>query len=157
MRRAPPQRRARHPLTAAEEHAHLVAGSRLFNRRAFYETHEEWEEVWRRASGPRRDLLHGLIQVSVGYEHLKRGNAHGTQSLLRQGARRLRHQGRRAGVSEIRRRALADAARVEAEPSLKLRDIDPPKVMLLIDGFGARTPAGAIVIRVPPGDVRLGG
>jgi predicted metal-dependent hydrolase len=141
-------------LTAEQEHAYLVAGSRLFNRREYYAGHDEWEEVWRRARGPRRRLLHGLIQVAVGYEHCKRGNLRGMRSLLRQGAAKLARFTRRPGVREIRERALADAERAEREPGLTLRKVGPPKVMLVLEGSSARGPADALHIGVPRDVVR---
>jgi predicted metal-dependent hydrolase len=125
-----------------------VAGSRLFNRREFYAGHDEWEEVWRRASGPRRELLHGLIQVAVGYEHCKRGNLRGMASLLRSGARRLGRFTRRPGVREIRQRALNDAARAESEPGLTVSGVGPPKLLLVLEGRDARGPQDAIRIRI---------
>lgn len=124
-----------------------MAGSRLFNKRDFYAGHDEWEEVWRRASGARRRLLHGLIQVAVGYEHAKRGNPKGMASLLGQGAAKLRHFTRRPGVRELRERALrdAEAARAGTDPGR----IPPPKLMLVLEGLDARAPAAAIRVSVP--------
>src|SRR5439155_8695233 len=57
-----PQPRGRQPLTPDEENHFLVKGSKLFNAHGYYNGHDEWEEVWRRATGPKRRLLHGLIQ-----------------------------------------------------------------------------------------------
>jgi hypothetical protein len=128
-----------------------VAGSRLFNNRLFFETHEEWEESWRRAVGSRRELLRGLIQVAVGYEHLKRRNAVGARSLLRQGVRRLRPHVRRAGVRELVRRAESDISRIETDPGITVAAIAPPKVVLNLRGFDAGGPAGAIRIEIPRG------
>lgn len=155
-----PEPRPRHPLTPDEEHAYLVAGSRLFNERNYYDGHDEWEEVWRRATGDRRRLLHGLIQVAVGYEHLKRENPHGMRSLLRQGADKLHEFTDRAGIPAIRDRALADAEVASREiddasrggraPVLSLEGVDPPTVMVAIEGHGADAPTGAIRIPVPP-------
>lgn len=138
--------RARHPLTVAEEHQYLLAGSRLFNAGSFFETHEEWEEVWRRASGPRRELLRGLIQISVGYEHLKRGNITGAISLLSQGVRRLRYHTPKAGVRDLRLKARHDAA------SLARHDLDvtAPKVWVCIASQDRKPPADAIVVDIPP-------
>lgn len=45
-----------------------------FNRGLFFECHEILEDVWRDVRGPSRDFLQGLIQVSVGFHHLDRGN-----------------------------------------------------------------------------------
>jgi len=134
-------------LSAEEENHYLVVGSQLFNRREFYRGHDEWEEVWRRAKGPRRRLLHGLIQVAVGYEHQKRGNPKGMRSLLRQGAAKLGHFTRRAGVREIRERALRDG--VLAAEGERWRRVAPPKVIVTIEGFEARGPGHAIRIAVP--------
>ncbi len=125
-----------------------MLGSRLFNKREFYRGHDEWEEVWRRAAGPRRRLLHGLIQVAVGYEHQKRGNPRGMRSLLRQGAAKLGRFTRRQGVREIRERALRDAG-IAGAGGTSWRRIAPPKVMVTIKGFDARGPASAIRIAVP--------
>jgi hypothetical protein len=98
--------------------------------------------VWRRATGARRRLLHGLIQVAVGYEHNKRGNPRGRRSLLRQGAAKLRYFVRRPGVREIRQRALDDAEREGP--------VTPPKVLVALEGLPARRPARAIEVRIPP-------
>lgn len=117
----------------------------------FYDTHEEWEEVWRRATGARREILRGLIQVSVGYEHLKRGNSVGARSLLRQGVRRLRPHTRSRGVRELVERARHDAGRLDGDPSLGLRAIRPPKLMLRLRGFETSAPSGAIEIEIPRG------
>lgn len=126
-----------------------MAGSRLFNRHEYYDGHDEWEEVWRRTSGPRKRLLHGLIQLAVGYEHLKRGNLKGMRSLLTQGADKLRYFTRRPGVRELRERAVRDAERAAGEPDLTLRGVDPPKLMLTLEGFDARGPQGAVRIEIP--------
>lgn len=144
-----PQLRARHPITDDEEHAFLVAGSRLFNAGSFYETHEEWEEVWRRSAGPRREMLRGLIQVSVGYEHLRRGNLVGACSLLRQGIRRLGPHARKPGVRELRAKAAGDLRRIESDERSTVRTIRPPKVMVCLRGRTARAPASAIRVEVP--------
>ena len=125
-----------------------MAGSRLFNRREFYAGHDEWEEVWRRASGSRRRLLHGLIQVAVGYEHQKRGNARGMRSLLRQGAAKLRFFTRRGGVRELRERASRDAE-VAASGTDAWKRIAPPRILVTLEGFDASSPARAIRVTVP--------
>jgi predicted metal-dependent hydrolase len=136
-------------LSTREEHSYLVAGSRLFNRREYYKGHDEWEEVWRRATGARRRLLHGLIQVAVGYEHLKRGNMRGMRSLLRQGAAKLRHFTRRPGVRELRDRALRDAEKAATGELLTLASVKPPRLLVTLEGHQARPPERAIRIEVP--------
>jgi len=56
---------------------HLVAleqAVRQFNRGRFFDCHETLEGVWLRLRGPSRDFFQALIQVSVGFHHLGRGN-----------------------------------------------------------------------------------
>ena len=56
---------------------HLVAleqAVRQFNRGRFFDCHETLEGVWLRLRGPSRDFFQALIQVSVGFHHLVRGN-----------------------------------------------------------------------------------
>ena len=48
-----------------------------FNRGLYFECHETLEEVWRGLSGPSRDFFQALIQVSVGFHHLAKGNRNG--------------------------------------------------------------------------------
>lgn len=45
-----------------------------FNRGRFFECHETLEGVWVRMRGPSRGFFQALIQVSVGFHHLGRGN-----------------------------------------------------------------------------------
>lgn len=105
--------------------------------------------MWRRAKGSRRTLLHGLIQVAVGYEHLRRGNLKGMRSLLGQGTKKLRYFTRRPGVKALRDRAIDDAERAAQDATLTLRKCRPPKVLVAIDGVRASVPTGAIEIRIP--------
>lgn len=61
-----------------------------FNRREFYECHETLEKVWQEYLEPDRELIQGIIQVSVGYYHLLRGNGSGALKLLSGGLTRVR-------------------------------------------------------------------
>lgn len=45
-----------------------------FNRGRFFDCHETLEGLWMRVRGPSRDFFQALIQVSVGFHHLERGN-----------------------------------------------------------------------------------
>jgi len=105
--------------------------------------------VWRRATGTKRTLLHGLIQIAVGYEHLRRGNLRGMRSLLGQGTKKLARFTRREGIKALRDRALHDAARAAAEPDLTLERCRPPKVMLTLQGVPGKVPARAISVPIP--------
>jgi hypothetical protein len=59
----------------------------LFNDRAFYEAHEDWETLWHEAEGAERLWLQGLIQWAAAFFHYERGyHASGFAKLLREGA-----------------------------------------------------------------------
>jgi len=67
----------------------LLTGIRQFNAGEFWECHETLEEIWRREAGPVRELYRGILQVGVGFLHLRRANYRGSLSLLGRGLRRL--------------------------------------------------------------------
>ncbi len=58
-------------------------GVALFNRRAYFESHEVWEELWRTAGEHDQKFLGALIQVAAAL-HLRfeRGGGRGTRNLL---------------------------------------------------------------------------
>lgn len=60
-----------------------------FNSGRFFECHECWEELWRKARGESRELLQGIIQAAVALHHLQRGNRHGALTLWRRCQTRL--------------------------------------------------------------------
>ena len=61
----------------------------LFNRRAFFESHEVLEEVWTPERGPRRLFLQSLIHVAVGFYHHGRGNTLGATRQLHKALRKM--------------------------------------------------------------------
>jgi predicted metal-dependent hydrolase len=86
----------------------LIRGLAQFNAGQFWECHETLEDIWRREPGPVRDLYRGILQVGVGFLHLRRGNFRGAVSLLRRGLERLERlppacQG--VDVADLRHRA----------------------------------------------------
>jgi predicted metal-dependent hydrolase len=60
----------------------LRRGVEEFNSGRFFECHDTLEEVWQGMRGPARDFFQGLIQVAVGFYHLRNGNLHGGESQL---------------------------------------------------------------------------
>jgi hypothetical protein len=76
-------------LAASPAEAASAGGTLLLEGRPFH-AHEVFEDAWKVASGPERDLWRGLAQVAVGLTHARRGNPRGAVSLLRRGAERLR-------------------------------------------------------------------
>jgi hypothetical protein len=66
--------------------AQLEAFVELFNRGAFWESHEVLEGEWRRTGS---DFYHGLILYASAFVHVQRGNAHGTDAQLAKAERVL--------------------------------------------------------------------
>ena len=67
----------------------VLKGIERFNKGEFYECHEYLEEAWMQESGRVRYLYQGILQVGVGFYHLKNGNWRGATGLLRNGTVRL--------------------------------------------------------------------
>jgi uncharacterized protein len=63
----------------------LRQGIEEFNRGQFFEQHETLELEWLDESDPVRYLYQGILQIGVGFEHLRRGNANGAGSLWKRG------------------------------------------------------------------------
>jgi predicted metal-dependent hydrolase len=64
-------RKPLHPTFSPEERRRLLReGIDLFNRGAFYDAHEAWEDVWRSTTPEPRELLQGLIQVAAGLHQI---------------------------------------------------------------------------------------
>jgi hypothetical protein len=121
-----------------------IGGSLLLDGHPFH-AHEVFEDAWKAASGPERDLWRGLAQVAVGLTHARRGNARGAVALLTRGADRLRDYAGQAGppgspapygidVAFAASRAAELAARIERDGL----DAIPPQALLL----GLSPPSG---------------
>lgn len=60
-------------------------GVALFNRRAYFESHEAWEGLWRVAPEPDKKFLGALIQMAAALHlYFERGGGRGTRNLLLQ-------------------------------------------------------------------------
>ena len=67
----------------------LDLATALWAARLFFEVHEVLEAEWRRAAGPTRQALQGVIQIAVAYHHWLHGNPRGARNLMREGRSRL--------------------------------------------------------------------
>ena len=67
-----------------------LKGIEEFNRGEFYECHEYLEEAWMQEKRRVRFLYQGILQVGVGFYHLRNGNWRGATGLLRNGTLRLK-------------------------------------------------------------------
>jgi predicted metal-dependent hydrolase len=61
--------------------AHFAEGVRLFNQGNFFEAHELWEHMWKKAEGEEKTFYQGLIQAAVALCHVQRGNYAGALSI----------------------------------------------------------------------------
>jgi predicted metal-dependent hydrolase len=59
----------------------VLEGLRLFNKKQFFESHEELEDAWRDEKGSIRTLYQGVLQAAVVYFHITRGNYEGAVKL----------------------------------------------------------------------------
>ena len=62
----------------------------LFNKHEWYEAHDAFEEIWNSVDGDERQVIHGILQVSVSQFHLSRGNLNGATILLGEGLGRIK-------------------------------------------------------------------
>lgn len=81
---------ARGPGVVLTTESALESGRRHFNAGRFFEAHDVWEAEWLEATGPRRLLLQGLIQIAAGlYKASRRERPAGCVQLLRKGLAKL--------------------------------------------------------------------
>ena len=62
----------------------------LFNNKKWYEAHDAFEDIWNNLNGDERQIIQGILQVSVSQFHLSKGNLNGATILLGEGLGRIR-------------------------------------------------------------------
>ncbi len=62
----------------------------LFNKHKWYEAHDAFEEIWNSVDGDERQVIQGILQVSVSQFHLSKGNLNGATILLGEGLGRIK-------------------------------------------------------------------
>lgn len=82
IRKEPPRRSARCDETPP---ADLLMGIAQFNAGEFWACHETLEDLWRPEPDHVRYLYQGILQIGVGFYHLRRGNWRGAVNKLRSG------------------------------------------------------------------------
>ncbi len=134
IKKEPPRRSAR---CADPPPPGLLAGIAQFNAGEYWECHETLEEIWRVEPDPIRYLYQGILQVGVGFYHLRRGNYRGAVNKLRGGLAYLApSEPACLGVDVARLRAEAGAvlAALEALGPARIGGVDTgrlPRVALL--------------------------
>jgi len=62
----------------------------LFNNHKWYEAHDAFEEIWNCVDGDERQVIQGILQVSVSQFHLSKGNLNVATILLGEGLGRIK-------------------------------------------------------------------
>ena len=68
----------------------LLNAVNLFNNHEWYEAHDAFEEIWNSVDGDERQVIQGILQVSVSQFHLSKGNFNGATILLGEGLGRIK-------------------------------------------------------------------
>jgi len=68
----------------------LFVALNLFNNHEWYEAHDAFEEIWYSVDGEERQVIQGILQVSVSQFHLSKGNLNGATILLGEGLGRIK-------------------------------------------------------------------
>lgn len=125
----------------------VARGINLFNTRKFFEAHEALEEVWLKAHGDEKLLLHGLIQVAAAFHHHTRHNQAGFRSLLEKGSRKLDRFG--AHKSGIDLAALRQELRNWSEHLGNAHEVEAPRLPRIQGVATPRLPASLSSSRGP--------
>ena len=64
----------------------------LFNNQKWYEAHDAFEDIWNTLDGDERQIIQGILQVSVSQFHLSKGNLNGATILLGEGLGRIKNR-----------------------------------------------------------------
>ena len=62
----------------------------LFNAQKWYDAHDAFEDIWNELDGDERQIIQGILQVSVSQFHLNKGNNNGAIILLGEGLGRIK-------------------------------------------------------------------
>jgi predicted metal-dependent hydrolase len=104
-------------------------GLREFRAGHFFEAHEEWERLWKKASGDDRLFLQGLIQLAAALFHFERRRPAPAMRLLRLA------RGKLAGYPDHHGGLPLDSLRDLLDARLERR-CEPADIRALAEVFG---------------------
>ena len=70
----------------------LLDALNLFNNQKWYEAHDAFEDLWNTLEGDERQIIQGILQVSVSQFHLSKGNLNGATILMGEGLGRIKNR-----------------------------------------------------------------
>ena len=79
-------------LTSKRFKESLEEAINLFNNQEWYEAHDAFEDIWNDLVGDERQIVQGILQVSVSQFHLNKGNLNGAMILLGEGLGRIKNR-----------------------------------------------------------------
>jgi hypothetical protein len=86
------------PVLIGEDEA-LREGIRFFNEERYWESHEALEAAWRKAAGPEKEVLQGLILVAASFVHLQKNEDAVAVGVMRRAHEKLSlHHGEHFGI-----------------------------------------------------------
>ncbi len=109
----------------------VLRGIEEFNAGEFYECHEYLEEAWMQEPRRVRFLYQGILQVGVGFYHLKNGNWRGATGLIRNGTVRLKEfepESLGIDVASLVRESEACLRKLEALGRERVREFDVTRI-----------------------------
>lgn len=124
----------------------MLEAARLFNERAYYESHDVLEEEWADARGVRREVLKALVKLAAGMYHLQTSGYRGAGSLLSSGLAALDALPRDALFFEVPplrdpvTRCLEKLETLESGGTVEWVEDDLPQLCLLPGASPACTP-----------------
>ena len=70
----------------------FLSALNLFNNQKWYEAHDAFEEILNTLDGDERQIIQGILQVSVSQFHLSKGKLNGATILLGEGLGRIKNR-----------------------------------------------------------------
>jgi uncharacterized protein len=105
-------------------------GLALFNAGRFFECHEVWEELWKRAAGTERLFIQAMIQAAVAILHAERGNHSGACSVWAKAREKLSPMPAvYMGIALDEFRGAVEGF-IAAAPRADLRSASPPRIRI---------------------------
>lgn len=115
----------------------LLKGIEEFNKGAFFEAHDAWEELWVETRGEERLFYQGLIHAAAGFYHLGNRNHRGACSQLTKALLKLKkylpayHTVDTAGLVARLEACLHDAENLKEDGTGTFHPEKIPKIHLL--------------------------
>ena len=112
------------PPPEIDEAQAIREGLEFFNEERYWESHEALEYAWRRASGPEKEILQGIILIAAALVHLQKNDSAVALSIMARANDKLsNHRGERFGISVDNLRVTLSRMIVEKQPKFFRIDV----------------------------------